>query len=258
MAKRKYPSLHPACKLFPLLGENELQELADDIKENGLQNAIVLHNGKVLDGQNRLAACKLSGTEPRFVEWKGSGSPLHWAVSQNIMRRHLTASQRAVVALDLLPMMEKEAKQRQKRSKGRGKKVAQEFATNNGKASEAAGRIVQSNARYVEMVKQINQEQPEMIDRIRSGELSVPEARKLVSLPSNKGRRKSLKIRASDTERILHGDCLNLIPQIADESVQLILTSPPYADQRRGHYKGISESKFPEWLLLVGWNRSGV
>lgn len=121
------PSLHPACKLFPLLGETALQELADDIKENGLQNAIVLHDGKVLDGQNRLAACKLAGVEPRFVEWKGSGSPLNWAVSQNIMRRHLTASQRAVVALDLLPMLEKEAKDRQKRSTGRGKKVAQEI-----------------------------------------------------------------------------------------------------------------------------------
>lgn len=62
------PTLNPACKLFPLLDETALQELADDIKVNGLQNAIVLHDGKVLDGKNRLNACKLEGVESTFVE----------------------------------------------------------------------------------------------------------------------------------------------------------------------------------------------
>jgi hypothetical protein len=127
VAKKRTPTLHPACKLFPLLGKQELQELADDISENGLQNPIVLLNGKVLDGQNRLAACKLAGVEPRFIEWKGSGSPLHWVVSQNMMRRHLSASQKAAVALELLPMLEKEAKERQRKSPGRGQNVARKW-----------------------------------------------------------------------------------------------------------------------------------
>ena len=247
------PSLHPACKLFPLLGETALQELADDIKENGLQNAIVLHDGKVLDGQNRLAACKLAGVKPKFVEWKGTGSPLHWVVSQNLMRRHLSASQRAVVALDLLPMLEKDAKQRQKKSneyRGNGRS-AQDCANQTGKAAEIAARIVKASSRYVEMCKEISQSRPDLVDRIRSGELSVPEARKLVSVPSKNGRSKRSKVKVDDAERILHGDCLNLIPQIADDSVQLVLTSPPYAEQRKGHYKGVSESKFPEWV--VSW-----
>ena len=38
---KNYP-LHPACKLFPPLGREELEELADDIKRNGLQNDIIL------------------------------------------------------------------------------------------------------------------------------------------------------------------------------------------------------------------------
>ncbi len=44
------PRYHPACLLFPQLGPQELQELADDIKVNGLRHPIVLHAGKVLDG----------------------------------------------------------------------------------------------------------------------------------------------------------------------------------------------------------------
>lgn len=251
MVRKPNPPLHPACKLFPKLGDAELQELADDIRDNGLQNPIILHEGKVLDGQNRLAACKLAGVEPRFVEWNGSGSPLHWVVSQNLMRRHLSASQRAAVALDLLPMLEKEAKERQRKSKGRGKKVAQECATadENGKASEVAARVVGGSARYVEMVKEINGKRPDLVDRIRSGELSVPEAQKLAAVRSSNGPKSRVRISGDDAAKILHGDCLDLIPSLEDGSVQLVLTSPPYAEQRNGHYQGVAEKDFPDWTV---------
>jgi hypothetical protein len=117
------PPLHPACKLFPALGQDELRELADDIAANGLRNPIVMYQGKLLDGRNRWDACELAGVEPRFTEFQGD-DPIGWVVSQNLIRRHLTASQRAVVAFDLLPLLEKEAKERQRRSnsdKGNGR-----------------------------------------------------------------------------------------------------------------------------------------
>src|SRR5262245_17816598 len=126
---RKPYAFHPACLAFPMLPDAELQELADDIKLRGLLNPVVLHQGQVLDGRNRLAACELAGVAPRFTEWSGGGSPVEWVLATNLIRRHLTASQRAVVALDLLPLLESEAKERQRRSRGRGKKVANSFAT---------------------------------------------------------------------------------------------------------------------------------
>lgn len=49
---------HPACKLFPKLSDNELRDLAEDIRRNGLRNPIL--DGKILNGRNRLAACKLA------------------------------------------------------------------------------------------------------------------------------------------------------------------------------------------------------
>jgi len=122
------PQYHPACLLFPKLGDDELKELAEDIKANGLQNPIVRYKGKILDGRNRLAACKLAGVKPKFIEWKGKGSPTEWVISENLIRRHLSASQRAVIAHDLLPLLEKEAKERQKLSRGRGKKGAKDLA----------------------------------------------------------------------------------------------------------------------------------
>ena len=40
--------------------------------------------------------------------------------------------------------------------------------------------------------------------------------------------------------RIIDGDCLTVVPaEIAAASIDLVFTSPPYADQRRKNYGGI-------------------
>jgi hypothetical protein len=46
---------------------------------------------------------------------------------------------------------------------------------------------------------------------------------------------------------VLHGDCLDLIPTLEDGSVSLVVTSPPYAEQRAGHYGGtdLAEARCP-------------
>ena len=194
MARTKY-RFHPACKLFPKLSDDELRDLAEDIRRNGLQNPIVLLNGKILDGRNRLAACNIAGVEPRFKEWKGRGSAVEWVISQNMMRRHLSASQKAVVAHDLLPLLEKEAKQRQRRANNyrRDRHLAQECANRNGKgkAAEAAARIVGVSSRYVELVKSIKGKAPELVKKIRSGELNVSDASRLSELPPEQRRKPS-------------------------------------------------------------------
>lgn len=175
-------AIHPACRLFPEMGREELEALANDIKERGLLQDIVLHEGKILDGRNRNKACKIAGVEPRYVEWNGEGSPLAWVLSINLVRRHLTAGQRAVVALDILPLMASEAKERQRLSKGRGQKVAEKCAPLSGKASAAAAKAARTNTTYVEMAKVVQATAPELIDHIRSGELTVPDAKQIATL----------------------------------------------------------------------------
>lgn len=55
------------------------------------------------------------------------------------------------------------------------------------------------------------------------------------------------KVRAE----IILGDCLNVLKDMPDNSVDLIITSPPYADQRKSTYGGISPDKYVGWFLPI-------
>jgi site-specific DNA-methyltransferase (adenine-specific) len=50
---------------------------------------------------------------------------------------------------------------------------------------------------------------------------------------------------------IYHGDCLEELKKIPDNSIQLVVTSPPYADQRKNTYGGIHADKYVEWFLPI-------
>jgi hypothetical protein len=88
---------HPLSDIFPLLGAAELAELAADIKQHTLIEPIVTYERKVLDGRNRYRACLLAGVRPRFKPFDGS-DPLSFVISANLKRRHLSETQRAMVA----------------------------------------------------------------------------------------------------------------------------------------------------------------
>lgn len=47
------------------------------------------------------------------------------------------------------------------------------------------------------------------------------------------------------------GDCKELLKNIPDNSIDLIFTSPPYADQRKNTYGGIHPDKYVDWVLPI-------
>lgn len=47
------------------------------------------------------------------------------------------------------------------------------------------------------------------------------------------------------------GDSKEELKKLPDNSVDLIVTSPPYADQRKGTYGGIHPDKYVEWFLPI-------
>jgi site-specific DNA-methyltransferase (adenine-specific)/site-specific DNA-methyltransferase (cytosine-N4-specific) len=51
--------------------------------------------------------------------------------------------------------------------------------------------------------------------------------------------------------RLLMGDCKEILKIIQDNSIDLIVTSPPYADSRTQTYGGITPDKYVEWFLPI-------
>lgn len=54
--------------------------------------------------------------------------------------------------------------------------------------------------------------------------------------------------------QIIHGDCLSVLSRLHEESgefADLLVTSPPYAEQRKESYGGIPEDEYPDWMLSV-------
>ena len=66
--------VHPVADLFPRMTDEELADLAADIKANGLIHPIVVDkDGVLIDGRNRARACEIAGIEPATVLFEGDG-----------------------------------------------------------------------------------------------------------------------------------------------------------------------------------------
>src|SRR5271166_588986 len=79
---------HISANVFPMLEQGELDALSLDIKKSGLLNPIIRCDGKILDGRNRILACRLADVEPRFRDITPAEA-LTFTMSQNCYRRHL-------------------------------------------------------------------------------------------------------------------------------------------------------------------------
>ncbi len=167
---------HEAANIFPLMPYDELQKLADDIKANGLKNPIVLLDDKVLDGRNRMLACKLAGVSSDFQSRNAEklGSPVSWVLSQNLHRRQLTATQRAFVAVEAEKLFAVEAKERQKTLNNAGGKVA---TSETGKARDKAAKACAVSPRYVQDAKSVAEKSPEVAAQAKAGNVSMAEAK---------------------------------------------------------------------------------
>ena len=94
---------HPLAEIFPMMEDQKLEHIIDDIQTNGLREPIILLDQKILDGRNRYKACQISGVDPVFSEFDSGtqGDPLSYVISRNLHRRHLSESQRAIIASKL-------------------------------------------------------------------------------------------------------------------------------------------------------------
>ena len=86
--------IHPAADLFPMLADNELNELAADIAEHGLREPIWLwsdSDGTELPARRAQPRRRMPDRRHRTSAPRYDGdSPTAFVVSLNVERRHLT------------------------------------------------------------------------------------------------------------------------------------------------------------------------
>lgn len=141
---------HPLSAAFPDMSADEFDALKHSLNRFGQHLPILLLDGKVLDGWHRYCACQELEREPWLEDCDMRGSPSEVVASLNLDRRHLTPSQRAMVAAALSDRHAADAKERQreagKRSKHETARVAGRLPPRGGKRSEAtaAGTLAET------------------------------------------------------------------------------------------------------------------
>lgn len=186
---------HPSANLFPALwltDKESYQKLCDDIASNGLLEPIWLHDGLIIDGRNRYMACRDVGVEPAFREWSGEGGSItQFVISLNMNRRHLNSSQRAMIAFHALPLLEAEAKERQRTAGGDRKSEEYQESVNqkidereqSKQSLDQAAEMAGTNRQYVSDIKAISKKAPELLPKIEAGTLTIPEAKRQMTEP---------------------------------------------------------------------------
>ncbi len=195
---------HPLVEALPLMTPEEYQQLKHDMDISGQQEAIVLFEGKILDGRNRHRACLELGREPRCREFEGDQkAAFSYVISANLYRRQLSSSQKAVVALNILPCIQEDLQeQRIETLKGKAKTTkdvelwaepAPPPEVKEIRTQRLAADVLNVADRYVANAAVLQEKAPEMVKDVLSGEISLPKALKSLKQEAEDPVRKELK-----------------------------------------------------------------
>lgn len=178
-------TFHPLSDLFPRMSEEEFKALVEDIRANGLRQPIVTYQSQILDGRHRYDAAneaKRELTDKDFTEFKPTGAadtPLKYVVSQNVNRRHLNESQRAIIAAGITDL----------------KKGANQY-TIEGRSIDlpTAAKMLNIGEASVKRAKKVLEKAtPEIVDQVRKGTTRVSAVTKEVLAKPKDEQVKALK-----------------------------------------------------------------
>lgn len=252
---------HPAADLFPMLTGTDLAELAEDIKQHGLIEPIWLyddpeHGRVILDGRNRLAACKLAGVEPRTRVYTGA-DPIRFSLSLNEKRRHLNQGQRAMLALEVEKMYARQAKARlaeSNRNRAQEPIVAKmpqwtesapapapatvapiapkitERKEVAAKSREQAAQAVGASGRAVQQAKRVARVAPDLAEKVKAGKVSLGNADKIVQRREAARKQEEAIVQAQELPPVADlrvGDFRSVLTDLTGK-VDAIITDPPY------------------------------
>ena len=167
--------VHPAASVFPLNPPAQQRALEESIRKTGLLHAIVLLGDQVLDGRNRLHACRSVGVKPNFEQVEANEDPVQYVLRANLHRRHLSGSQRAFAAARLAAL-------------GAGRPTEETRQSCRFSANESA-KLFGVSARLVRSARSVRRQGvPELVRAVERGDLSVGRAESVAKVPAEQQR----------------------------------------------------------------------
>ncbi len=226
----RHTNAHPSANIFPLMTGPEFQELCNSIRENGQREPIKRRDGQIIDGRNRFRACQLIGIEPLFeTNEMDDQAVMEFIIDENLHRRHLDATQRAVVGVKFLEYERGLAAARKlngQRSGGRGRKktIGENSAEVSGKATARAAKKVGVDEKYVREAAKLA-EDPEALSAMQSGKKTLQQVKR------EKVEEKRAAQRAADAKRIDEAPSLRDV--VGNATFPTIVVDPPwdYSDE---------------------------
>lgn len=156
---------HTLCTAFPDMTPEEFDELCLSIETSGQRDPIVVMGGEILDGKNRMRACRKLSIQPKIRQYdpaKDGASISQFVADRNLTRRSLTASQRAAIGADMESTI----------------KAEREAQGLHGRSRAAAADAVGVSETSIHKAGKLKKESPAMFDKVKAGEVSLDEALK--------------------------------------------------------------------------------
>jgi N6-adenosine-specific RNA methylase IME4 len=169
---------HEIANIVPLPTPEEKQTLKESLQKNGFNPVfpIWLYENKILDGRNRYELSIELGIDPVFCEYTGT-TPRAFVILANIARRHLTKDQLAIMALELVPEEEDEAKKRMESGANQYSSPGPNAAhPETGRATEKAAKKVGVGKTKVKELKKIQEEYPVLYKQIKEQKITQAQA----------------------------------------------------------------------------------
>lgn len=202
--------LHPLCTFFPRMTGAEFDALRDDIKENGLKNPIVIHDGMILDGGNRYKACVEAGVDPVFIKYDGADIAA-FVLSMNMHRRHLSQGQYAAIVSSM-----------QNWEQSHPSIKLSKDGCNVAPLSTVADRAAKSGAstRTQQMADKVAKADPDLAKKVAHGEMSLLKAIKQITPQKNK-QKNSQEVEAPDDLEQINKELSHEIVSLEEENQKL-------------------------------------
>lgn len=242
-------------KLIPPLSKDEYEQLETNCLNEGIREAILTWNGVIIDGHNRYEIAKRWNLDfqTKSKNFKDENAVKEWMILNQFGRRNLSNYQRSVLALELEDVFKEKAKENQ----GTRVDICQKSdkSINPIDTKKELAKVAKVSHDTISKVKTIEAKASEEVkEKLATGEVSInqvyqeikKEEKQIQLEVKKKEYKEQSKSEIKSKIEITLTDAVTYLNSFEDNSIDLLITDPPYATDVEDIY-----SFTKEWIEVA-------